>query len=250
VYAGTRARSEELAELLRRRLGVTTAVYHAGLGREERAETQRRFMADEVEVVVATNAFGMGIDKPDVRTVCHASVPESLEATTRRPAVPAATAAGALLPLRRRARQGLHVHFIQQSAAGEARNARWASYRAIWGFVEGDRCRRAAIQGHFGDRAEPTVAPGIACCDVCDPSALAVAAAPQRRFAQRLERTPDRPPEAAPQRRPGSRDRRGRGVGAPLGRPHARRRDPPRRRSKVIAEHSYDGLELYGATRI
>ena len=54
--------------------------YHAGLPRDARAEAQRRFMAGEVDVVVATNAFGMGVDKADVRTVCHESVPGSIEA--------------------------------------------------------------------------------------------------------------------------------------------------------------------------
>jgi ATP-dependent DNA helicase RecQ len=80
VYAGTRAESERLADRLSSQLGVEAIVYHAGMPREARAEAQRRFMAGEAPVVVATNAFGMGIDKADVRTVCHESVPSSLEA--------------------------------------------------------------------------------------------------------------------------------------------------------------------------
>src|SRR5215218_6286821 len=72
VYAGTRAGSEKLA--------AAVGVYHAGLGREQRGEVQRRFMDGRLDVVVATNAFGMGIDKADVRTVCHESVPGSIEA--------------------------------------------------------------------------------------------------------------------------------------------------------------------------
>jgi ATP-dependent DNA helicase RecQ len=80
VYAGTRADSERLAARLSAQLGVEAIAYHAGLPREARAEAQRRFMAGEAPVVVATNAFGMGIDKADVRTVCHESVPSSLEA--------------------------------------------------------------------------------------------------------------------------------------------------------------------------
>ena len=66
--------------------------YHAGLPRDARAEAQRRFMAGEAPVVVATNAFGMGVDKADVRTVCHESVPARSRPTTRRPAAPGATA--------------------------------------------------------------------------------------------------------------------------------------------------------------
>jgi ATP-dependent DNA helicase RecQ len=80
VYAGTRGASEELAGFIGGHLGVDALAYHAGLGRGVRARSQERFMTGEVPVIVATNAFGMGIDKADVRTVCHASVPGSLEA--------------------------------------------------------------------------------------------------------------------------------------------------------------------------
>src|SRR5215212_10117057 len=65
VYAGTRALTEELTAALHGALGVEVVAYHAGLGREARAEAQRRFMGGRAEVVVATNAFGMGVDKAD-----------------------------------------------------------------------------------------------------------------------------------------------------------------------------------------
>src|SRR3954469_24969932 len=80
VYAGTRAESDRLSERLGRELGVEVVAYHAGLPRELRADVQRRFMDGAAPVVVATNAFGMGVDKADVRTVCHESVPSSIEA--------------------------------------------------------------------------------------------------------------------------------------------------------------------------
>src|SRR4051812_29497849 len=80
VYAGTRSGTDRLADALDRSLDVRVAAYHAGLDREERSATQSAFMAGDVDVIVATNAFGMGIDKADVRTVCHESVPPSLEA--------------------------------------------------------------------------------------------------------------------------------------------------------------------------
>jgi ATP-dependent DNA helicase RecQ len=79
VYATTRKECEELATSLRRS-GVDAAAYHAGMGAAERASVQERFMTDELSVVVATVAFGMGVDKPNVRFVIHSSVPGSLPA--------------------------------------------------------------------------------------------------------------------------------------------------------------------------
>ncbi|MEV7432025.1 RecQ family ATP-dependent DNA helicase [Nocardioides sp. NPDC092400] len=76
VYCRTRPAAEEYAAALAD-AGRRTAVYHAGLSHRRREETHEAFMADEVEVVVATSAFGMGIDKPDIRFVVHAQVPES-----------------------------------------------------------------------------------------------------------------------------------------------------------------------------
>lgn len=79
VYATTRKDCETLAADLRR-AGVEAAAYHAGLGAAERSEIQERFMTDELPVVVATVAFGMGVDKPNVRFVVHANIPASLPA--------------------------------------------------------------------------------------------------------------------------------------------------------------------------
>ncbi|WP_336724377.1 RecQ family ATP-dependent DNA helicase [Cellulosimicrobium cellulans] len=76
VYVGTRRRTTEVADVLAQ-AGLRTAAYHGGLRRAERDEAQRRFTEDELDVVVATSAFGMGIDKPDVRFVVHADVPGS-----------------------------------------------------------------------------------------------------------------------------------------------------------------------------
>ena len=79
VYATTRKECDDLAAELRSS-GVDAAAYHAGMGSARRNEVQERFMTDEVGVVVATIAFGMGVDKPNVRFVIHAAVPGSLPA--------------------------------------------------------------------------------------------------------------------------------------------------------------------------
>ncbi len=78
VYCATRRRCEELAEFLQLK-GVSADHFHAGLSPERKKEAQRSFIAGELRTIVATNAFGMGIDKPDVRLVIHADIPGSLE---------------------------------------------------------------------------------------------------------------------------------------------------------------------------
>ncbi|MYE11283.1 MAG: RecQ family ATP-dependent DNA helicase [Gammaproteobacteria bacterium] len=78
VYCATRRRCEEVAEYLTRK-EIDAAHFHAGLPPETKKDTQRRFIEGSLRVIAATNAFGMGIDKPDVRLVIHADIPGSLE---------------------------------------------------------------------------------------------------------------------------------------------------------------------------
>ncbi|HYB22357.1 MAG TPA: ATP-dependent DNA helicase RecQ [Solirubrobacteraceae bacterium] len=79
VYCGTRRDTEEVAATIAGE-GIATVTYHAGMGPDARRESQAAFMAGEADVVVATNAFGMGVDKANVRTVAHWALPTSLEA--------------------------------------------------------------------------------------------------------------------------------------------------------------------------
>jgi len=80
VYVGTRRDAEEVAEFVRSVCGLEAQHYHAGLDAETRTRVQEAFLAGDLPIVVATNAFGMGIDRPDVRLVVHYTLPGTLEA--------------------------------------------------------------------------------------------------------------------------------------------------------------------------
>jgi RecQ family ATP-dependent DNA helicase len=170
VYCGTRRDTDEVADELRR-AGLLAVGYHAGMEADERASAQHRFMTGDAEVVVATNAFGMGIDKANVRSVWHWAIPTSVEAYYQeagRAGRDGAPARAVLLAMR--SDLGRLVRFNQQRAAEQqaiARQRGWQAYRAVEAFSFGGGCRRRALLDHFGDPA-PGAASGR-CCDVCDP---------------------------------------------------------------------------------
>ena len=80
VYTATRRNADDVADFIQRALDVPAASYHAGLDKDWRTQVQNDFMADRIKIVVATNAFGMGVDKADVRAVIHYNLPGTVEA--------------------------------------------------------------------------------------------------------------------------------------------------------------------------
>jgi ATP-dependent DNA helicase RecQ len=182
VYTPTRRGAEEEAVRLAGR-GWRALAYHAGLGAEARERAQGAFLAGELELVVATNAFGMGIDRPDVRAVVHLGPPGSLEAYYQevgRAGRDGRRALGLLLfspsdlPLRR---------FLIESAADGASPSpeviehKWNLFLELVRWAEGGSCRHDAILRYFGDEAETLAGCGI--CDVCTRLAQAEECAPQ-----------------------------------------------------------------------
>jgi ATP-dependent DNA helicase RecQ len=145
--------------------GVTALPYHAGLPAEMRAEHQARFLREDAVVMVATIAFGMGIDKPDVRFVAHLDLPKSVEAYYQE----TGRAGRDGLPAQAWMIYGLQdvVRLSQMVAQsqGDDRHKRVEREKlhALLGWCEITRCRRAGLLAYFGER------PAGACgnCDVC-----------------------------------------------------------------------------------
>ncbi len=163
VYSLSRKSTVEWSEKLNRN-GYRAVAYHAGLSAEERAANQDLFMTEKGVIVCATIAFGMGIDKPDVRFVFHADLPATMDAYYQEigragrdgePAEAHMVFGVGDIQMRRR--------FIQEENAGEERKRRELKrLDALVGYCETVTCRRQSLLGYFGEQSEP-----CGNCDTC-----------------------------------------------------------------------------------
>ncbi|HRP87789.1 MAG TPA: DNA helicase RecQ [Gammaproteobacteria bacterium] len=163
VYALSRKRVDELAAKLEA-LGLRAGAYHAGLAAAERTRVQDAFLRDELDIVVATVAFGMGIDKPDVRFVVHHDMPKNIEGyyqeTGRagRDGLPAEALLlfGAQDVVTARA-------LVERGSSDERRRIELHKLNAMVALAESLTCRRRVLLGYFGER----LAQDCGNCDVC-----------------------------------------------------------------------------------
>jgi ATP-dependent DNA helicase RecQ len=169
VYALSRKRVEQVAARLRK-AGVAAAPYHAGLPAAERTRVQDAFLRDEIHVVVATVAFGMGIDKPDVRFVVHYDMPKNIEGYYQE----TGRAGRDGLPAEALCLYGLQDvvtarMLIENGGSAEQVRIELHKLNAMIGFAEATTCRRRVLLGYFGEPLDHDCGN----CDVClDPPEL------------------------------------------------------------------------------
>lgn len=180
VYCLSRKDTEELAEKLRGR-GVDARAYHAGLDDKTRGKVEGMFSAESLDVVVATVAFGMGIDRSNVRLVVHACMPKSVEAYQQETGRAGRDGEAAECLLLYKASDAtrwekLFVQSAAESGDGEALDVQIGLVREMRRFVSTMGCRHKLLSEHFGQSYEPPMRVGdeesgavVGCgaCDVC-----------------------------------------------------------------------------------
>ena len=164
VYCLSRKKVEETAEWLSAQ-GYPALPYHAGLPAPERAANQRRFLREEGLIMCATIAFGMGIDKPDVRFVAHLDLPKSIEAyyqeTGRAGRDGEPSEAVMAYGMQDVALQ--HARISESGAAEGQKILEAQRLTALLAYCEAPRCRRQVLLNYFGEERQP-----CGNCDVCD----------------------------------------------------------------------------------
>ena len=152
VYCLSRKKTEETASWLATE-GFTALPYHAGLPAEERAAHQARFLREEAIVMVATIAFGMGIDKPDVRFVAHLDLPKTIEAYYQETGRAGRDGAPANAWMIYGLQDVIKLRQMMQSSQGSEQHKRIEQHRlnAMLGLCEITSCRRQALLAYFGE---------------------------------------------------------------------------------------------------
>ena len=152
VYCLSRKKTEETASWLATQ-GFTALPYHAGLPAEERAAHQARFLREEAIVMVATIAFGMGIDKPDVRFVAHLDLPKTIEAYYQETGRAGRDGAPANAWMIYGLQDVIKLRQMMQSSQGSEQHKRIEQHRlnAMLGLCEITSCRRQALLAYFGE---------------------------------------------------------------------------------------------------
>lgn len=164
VYCATRATTERVAEALTERK-ISARPYHAGLTPDERATNQELFLRDEVRVICATIAFGMGINKPNVRWVIHHDLPKNIEGyyqeTGRagRDSLPSDC-----LLLFSAGDAAKQTHFIDEMSNPQEKQIARDQLRQMMHYAETSSCRRVDLLGYFGEIVEE---PNCGACDNC-----------------------------------------------------------------------------------